>query len=311
MAKIINLTPDILEKSPHAIRLFYHLFGEKKVDVYAFQDDKDVALLGVSDNNCLYVDKEGSTNFLVEGNKLASIRVGNYTAFFGDMPYVIDEKGIEYSLELRPLSTPDIDDYDGYVSFLQYNPDNDCLCEIDYQQMYRLMGGIPRIYSFHTKKIDEVYIDEDYTKKGSQRISRKNRILNKKAHYFSRVEFESDMLGYKISKIKEIGLINFLQNNDYTLDRDTSLKYIKAFGVTKDGAVIDAGLFAREYTQQEVKDLIASYGFKNELPEKLIDIFNGDNSRIIKIREVIDEFIKTFNKDSKEVVKALQLTFEK
>ena len=99
---------------------------------------------------------------LKDNEEIGAIRKGKLEMYFGDDVYFVDENKIEQHLELYAFDYPDADDYDGCVSYTQYNPKNDTCCEIRYQHMYREMNGRPIIYSYHTKTIDCLYINDTH-----------------------------------------------------------------------------------------------------------------------------------------------------
>lgn len=297
MVQIINLDEQILKSVPHVIELLYEIYGPKTIGLFAVVVDNELGFVGRDGGDCVYIHKNGFNQFsLTQEEELGAIRKDDLEIFFGDDVYFVNGDKIEQHVELYALDEPDTDDYDGCVSYKQYNPHNDTLCEIRYQHMYREIGGRPIIYGYHTQKIDCLYIDEEYTKKPRP----KKGLLPKRAKYYTKVEFDSDMVGYKLTGIREYGLFDFLEKGPYELQMENNLiRYAKTQLIDADGNFRDFWPLGEQLKPEEIKDLIKSYGFKTVLPGDLIDIYNGRDEIVNTIMEIVKQ-MKEVSKELKE-----------
>lgn len=297
MVQIVNLDEETLQSVPHVIELLYEIFGAKTIGLFAVVVDNQLGFVGRDGGNCVYIHKDGYNHFtLKENEEIGAIRKGKLEMYFGDDIYFVDENKIEQHLELCSFAEPDPDGYDGCVSYTQYNPSNDTCCEIRYQHMYREIGGRPIIYSFHTKKVDCLYINEEYTSKPKP----KRGILPKRAKYYTKVEFDDREIGYKITGIREYGLMEFLEKGPYELQMESNvIRYAKTQFIDSEGNYKDFWPLGEQLKTEEIVELIKSYGFYVELPEELIEIYNGRDNLINTIMAIVEE-MKVVSKEVKE-----------
>ena len=288
MMQIVEINEELLNKVPHIIKLLYELFGEKQIGLFAVLVDGELGFIGRDGVNCVYIHKKGYNRFtLNEKEEVGAIGFNDFDAFFGDTVYFVShDKKDEYYLSLVPLPEPDIDGYDGCVIFNQYNPANDTFCDIRYQHMYRERDGRPVIYGFHTQKIDSVYIDEQFTKKGSPMKG----LLPNRSKYYTRVEFDNTMVGYKLAGIREYGLLEFLEKGPYGLQMDANvIRYARAKYIDCDGNLHDLWPFGEQLKKEELETLISDYGFRVEPASDYIEITNGQNSIVNTIHSLARE----------------------
>lgn len=297
MIQITNIDSETLQEIPNVIELLYEIFGPKTIALFAVVVNNELGFIGRDGGNCVYIHKDGYNNFTLDQNEnLGALRKDGLEIFFGDDIYFVDENKIEQYVDLCSMSEPDQDEYDGYVSYKQYNSANDTLCEMRFQHMYREIDGKPIIYGYHTKKIDCLYIDEDYTK-----MPRPTKgILPKRAKYYTKVEFDDDMIGYKMSVLREHGLAEFLEKGPYKLEKDRKLvRYAKTQLIDLDGNYRDFWPLGEQLKTEELLELIKSYGFRTELPYQLIDIYNGRDNLVNTIQEIVEQ-MKVVSKKAKE-----------
>ncbi len=287
MVQIVEITEDLIPKVPNVIKLLHELYGAKTIGLFAVLVDGKLGFVGRDGVNCVYIHDNGYNRFtLNEKEELGALGIDGYDVFFGEDVYFVAKDKVEHYINLFPLSEPDQDDYDGYVSYIQYNPENDTYCDLRYQHMYREMSGRPIIYEFHTKKIDCAYIDEKYTKKGSPTKG----ILPNRSKYYTKVEFDDEMIGYKLTGIKEYGLIEFLSKGPYELQMESNLiRYARTRYIGSDGNYHDFWPFGEQKRPEELKSLIKSYGFNTEPPSELIDICNGRSELVDLIKAIVAE----------------------
>lgn len=291
--EIIRCTDDVIQKLPNVLGLIYEIFGENDVVVFATLDKhKNLGFVARVNEQCVYIDNNGEYTLfaLNEQEELDRLRKDGYVAYFGEL-YFTDDKNKEYRLQMLPFNQPDTDGYDGYISFKQYDPEIDTLCEINYQQMYREVNGIAPIYGFRTSEIDGVYIDEKYTKSKGYI---KGFPLPKRAKYYTKAAFEDGEIGYDWIKIKDYGLIEFLSNrNSIAVERNRrAVRYVKSSYTRLDGSYGDLWPFAHQMKREEIDEIIKSYGFVSEVPSLFIDIFNGTDFTVNQIQEIVREMKK-------------------
>ena len=310
MVQIIEITEDLLPKVPHVIELLYELYGAKTIGIFAVLVDGKLGFVGRDGANCVYIHDEGYNRFtLNEQEELGALDIDEYDVFFGDEVFFVSKDGNEHYIELVQLSEVDQDDYDGYVSYKQYNPDNDTLCEIRYQHMYRQFEDRPNISGYHTKKIDCLYIDEQYAKKGSPNRG----ILPGRSKYYTKVEFDIDMIGYKLTGITEYGLLEFLSKGPYELQMENNLlRYARTAYIGRDGNYHDFWPLGEQLKVEELNELIKGYGFNLEPSSKIIEIYNGRNEFVDIIKSIVTEMksISKVMKDNKATTKCALLTLK-
>lgn len=205
--------------------------------------------------------------------------------------YFTDEKDKEYRVQMLPLVQPDTDGYDGCISYKQYDPESDTLCEINYQQMYREVDGKAPIYSFRTREIDGVYIDEEYTKSKGYI---KGLPLPRRAKYYTKAAYEPGEIGHDLINIKDYGLVNFLSMaNNIAVEREhRAVRYVKSSYTRMDGSYGDLWPFAHQMKREEIDEIIRSYGFTTEIPSLFIDVYNGYDYTVNAIQEITAEMKK-------------------
>ena len=287
MVQIVEITEDLLPNVPHVIELLYELYGAKTIGLFAVLVEGKLGFIGRDGANCVYIHNGGYNRFtLNEKEELGALGINGFDVFFGEGIYFVSKDKIEHHIDLMPLSEPDQDDYDGCVSYKQYNPQNDTLCEIRYQHMYREMDGRPIIYGYHTRKVDCLYIDEEYTKKGSPTKG----LLPRRSKYYTKVEFDEDMVGYKLTGIREYGLLEFLSKGPYELQMERNLvRYARTTHIGSDGNYRDIWPLGEQLTTEELEKLIKSYGFNTEPAWELIEIYNGRSDLVDTIQAIVSE----------------------
>ena len=287
MVQIVEITEDLLPNVPHLIELLYELYGAKTIGLFAVLVDGKLGFIGRDGANCVYIHDKGYNRFtLNEKEELGALGIDDLDVFFGDAVYFVSKDKIEHHIDLMPLSEPDQDEYDGCVSYKQYNPENDTLCEIRYQHMYREMDGRPIIYGYHTRKVDCLYIDEEYTKKGSPTKG----VLPKRSKYYTKVEFDDEMVGYKLTGIREYGLFEFLEKGPYELQMERNLiRYARTKYIGSDGNYHDFWPLGEQLKPEELESLIKSYGFNIEPLWLMIEIYNGRSELVDIINAIVKE----------------------
>ena len=214
MAKIeiIDCCYDVIKEIPNVMTLFHNLFGDGTIALYSVLVDDKLNFVGRSGNNCALVSDEGYTLFELKDENLFSITRDDYLVYVDDCCFV-EDSGIQHSLDFFKVQE-DVEGYDGCISYKQYNPSNDTLITITYQQMYNDREQGDKIYSCHTVDIDRVYIDERFQELGRVDYG----FVPKRAKYFHKLEVDSDMVGYKLAALKEYGFFKYLMNGAEALE---------------------------------------------------------------------------------------------
>lgn len=285
--KIIECDDDVVAKIPNVMNILYDVFGKEDIKMFAILSDDKLCFLARCENGCVYIDKDNNPIYFSvdEEDNLISVYIEPFQVYFSDNFYLIDENNHEHVLNFYSLPVPDDDGYTGCISYKQYDPQNDVLCELRYQQMYN-EGSFNKVYHFHTKVIDAVYIDEKYKNSKNYHVG----LLPRRAKYFKSLKFDYEQIGYKLMAINEFGLTRVLHEGAYNLykERDV-LRYIKTRFILPDGSFSDTWPLAKQIHREEIVDLIKQYGFNSEIPKDIIDIYNGENETVKLVKDLIDK----------------------
>lgn len=286
--KIIPCDENIIAQIPNILNFLDDLFGEREIRVYATLEDDKLGFVGETDDFSVLIDNEANCTIFTRGEdgKLYSVYKDNYSIFFenNELSHIIDNNKIEYSVAFCPLEIEDKDGYDGNVCFKQYNPNNDVLCSIYYQHDYREKDGNPYIFDEHTKQIGELYIDEYYKTKPKYKPG----LLPKRAKYFLGYTFMHGDPEYNMVALKEYGILRVTTEGALSLLGSRKVvRYIKAQALSARYELYNNWPLSRHYVEEELKDLINSYGVKSELPKLFIDLYNDEDEDAIRIKEII------------------------
>lgn len=313
MAQIVKCSEEVLLQIPNVQEYIYKIFGDKPLVLYAVLDNNRIGFIVRNFYNCLYIknDTDGYSVIpfqLTENEEIGMVMIGDDHFFFSDdSMYMIDKEGIEHTLGIKAIDGFDPDNYNGFVFYAQYNKKNDTICDIRYQQMYREVDGKVPIYEYHTKKIDSVSIDEKYTKRGNNHFG----IIPPRSKYFSKYEFNRDHMGYTLTALKDYGVFDVVTKGAYALHKeDKVIRYVKAFYLQKDGNFVDLWPFARQITDEELKDYIKSLGFRAEVPEELMAVYNGQDKIVLELQGLASQIKELGKCDDEEMCMILQLVPE-
>lgn len=286
--KIIPCDENVIAQIPGIINFLSNLFGDTEIKVYATLEDNKLGFVGETDKFSVFIDNEANyTLFNVgEDGKLCSVYKNNYSIFFNEneLSYIIDDNKIEYSVAFCPLQEVDKDGYNGNVVFKQYNPDNDTFCTIFYQHMYREKDGDICIFDEHTKQMSELYIDEDYKKSPAYKPG----ILPKRAKYFLGFTFYEGNREFNIAAVKDYGILRVAKEGATSLYGSyKTVRYVKASALLPNGELYNNWPLSKQYCEDDLKQLIASYGLKTQLPELFIDLYNDEDEDVTRIKQLI------------------------
>ncbi len=324
MMEIIKCNDEVLAMIPNIMGHIYEYFEDHELALYAVLKDGRLGFIARDGLNGIYLQSDNEdysiTPFsLHKDGSLAMVAIGNDSLFFRyaediigtgntlDDTMLVDKEGIEHLIGIRKLVKEDIDGYDGFIYHIQYNKKNDTACDIRYQQMYREVNGKVPIYGFHTRRIDVVSIDEHCNKNGYDIRG----FLPRTAKYYSRYEFDSGRLGYTLATIKDYGLIRTITSGAYALQKqDKVTKYIKAFYVKKSGNFLDMWPLAEQKTEEEMRNLVRRYGFKDEIPGILMAAYNGNIAVCNELKELAKQMQELVDAKDEEKVMFMKLTLD-
>lgn len=161
------------------------------------------------------------------------------------------------------------DDYDSSIIYIQINSLTGEELVMAYEWNDR--GAYNRLYTYS--------LQEPYSIAFLQ---------NKKLQKYVLVKAEQGLLAYDVMTIKDYGMTEFLKNGTYSLNREKEIsRYYKVKGTLKNGKPIILYPFSKQYDALEMKTMIKDKGFKEEIPEYLIDFYNGNYEECEEYKEVI------------------------
>ena len=309
MLKVIPCNNDVLMKVPNVLNYFYEVYKTNEFDVYSIADNtKLIGFIGIENELGVYLkvdDKIDMTAFMLDENKeLLSIHREGYTIRFEEadvMAYINDKTGIEEYLSLNKQDEPDVDGYTGFISYMQYDPKRDINCELQYQQMYyeNKDNFRPTIYEYHTKHIDQVYIDKNFNLSAPINIGPVFR------DYYISYDLTDDIAAQNICDIKEFGLINYI-NRNYYVNKNDKYRYYKVKYIGLNGKFHTGYPYTKGFSTNEIEYLIKSYGFNTSIPNYVLNTYNNRNQYLKDIEYLLEQ-IKDIKEEDKEKYMKLQI----
>ena len=243
-----------------------------------------------SDYEVKSVHKDGyEVDYLDDGNI-------SYTSSNGNISYLYYDNN----------ELPNYDEYDGKVFFEQYNPSRDLKCDIAFPYMKHIYdkNGIMPIYERQLGDFKEVYIDEKFSQNGGDPVG----YVNRNHHYFNRFTTNKGKIDHEIVLLKSKGLIDyikssFIQGDEGSLDRFCTAKYI-----TKSRLMFSFFPYTSIYTEEQLCDYIKSLGFEINIPEFILNAYNGYDSIISGIHEIAKEIkkVELINNEQLKLVLSVQ-----
>ena len=286
MLKVIKCDQSVLEHLPSVFNIINETYGEKDILLYAVVDDSsNLSFLSLDGNKCLYINNNGHRLFTIDKDcNLLLYYTDQYRIHLNGDQCFVDKEDIEYRLGFMPLDEPD-EDYTGEVLFNQYNPKTDTFCQLSYHQMYMEYDGYAPIYSYHTKEPCGVYIEEHNSKDHDRSFG----LIHPAIKNYNMYTFERGTLGFSKVMIRDYGLLRFLMNNEYEIQRtDEVKKYVKSAFLFR-GQYYEAWPFCRFHDIAEIDELIKQYGFHKEVPQEMIDVYNNQDSMLRDIRVILEQ----------------------
>lgn len=292
--EIVHCDEEILSNIPSIMQLLYDIYGDTDIQVFATLDENKLGFIARVGNYCTFINHRGEyTLFTVtDEDELSTIYKKPYTINFDGGAFLVDDNRVEHILDFNQRPYPDEEGYDGLVTYKQYDIDRDIMCEMNFQQMYREdKNGIAPVYTYHTKEIDTLFIDEDYEKRGAGSL--KVGPIPKKSYYYSKVKYNSEELGYKLMAIADYGLAEYLSKGPYELMRDqTVVRYSRITRVKFNGEFGDRWPLGEQISPCDLDKKIEEYGFSREIPPLLLSIHNGYEKCIDEMAHLCSEMAR-------------------
>lgn len=295
MYKLKELTDNDVLRHELSIRCAYQVYGDVVGSFYLLEKDGKESILHNEDNIFMIIDeldgKVSYTMFAVDDNfELSDLGYPEFEFHLLDKEYVFldRETGKSYSIALNERTDgEDVDGYNGYVRFTQFNLDTRERATITFQHMYT-EGKM--VSPFHTKKPFQVIFQSNVkiTKKGEFKSSSKKQFIAKTFSIYD------DKLGYDIATIKDYGLSEFLEKCSYALQSNERniTRYYKILYVTDSLYAATGFPFTRQYTLEDMIAMLKERGFGYEIPQQYMDIYNGRDELLNEVKQLIEEIKK-------------------
>ncbi len=288
--KIVHVDDEILSNVPKIMGILESVYGNEAIEMELFatlDDEKKLGFIAKVNELCTFINYEGKCTFfrVDENDKVTTIRKDNYTINFDERPFLVDDNGIEYNVDLVE-DEEDEDKYNGYVIYRQYNRNSDVFCDIRFQHMYREINGVARIYPYHTQEIYSVYIDEDFEKSAGLKYGK----LPITCKYYGRIKFESDEVGYRMMAICDYGIGEVLRKGAIALLRDNpAIRYSRITRLKRNNEYGDDWPFGEQRTSEYIEKMIKDYGFSKEIPDLLLRLHNEQEPLVPFVEELASE----------------------
>lgn len=304
--EIVKCDENILKQLPNIFDLLYEKFKGGKINLFACRDKDDhLSFIAMSLPNCIWIDDGGYKEFSINENFELLRYVGkDYEVMFvdGEYPNFVAKKDkMECTVGIVGLDEPDDEDYTGEVYFHQYNPKTDVFCQLSYSHMYNEINGKARIYSYHTQRPSAVYIETESKKDHDREWG----LVSKHISSFNRLYFERGQLGYTAIVMNEQGILNTLINGTYRLEKEDSLRRFAKAKWMFNGQYEDGWPFCRLYKAEELYQWVKDQGFRIDVPDELLYVYNGYDYTVESIKAALLEL--TDEKKREECVSVLKL----
>ena len=218
-------------------------------------------------------DNEYNVQGLIIDNK--SFRYLNESLVVKDI-----KTGITENISLiRRTNSEDIDGYNGLALHIQYDSKRDLRIIYTYQHMY---NPDERIYEMHLKKPFTIVIEKNASLADNGEIKPQTETYIKEDF-----DLFDEPIDFGIATIKDYGLIPFLQNGSYSLQKkDKIVRYYKILGQYKDHSAITLFPLCKQYKVEDINLKIKELGFNTEISERLLDVYNRDDDKLKLIVEI-------------------------
>lgn len=296
MVNLLKINESDVYKLTYIYTRVEKLFGDIRGKYYKLQINKKEKYLHIY-GNCFTVftflteqtlDYE---QFIVdENNNITFMDTNNYKIENNDgqLTYYLKNGQITEALSIVKRSYGvDNDGYDSLIVYGQYDLDEDKMAVLSYPYMYR--ENI-RIYPQHIKYPE--YISYKAFKKLRAKISLS--AVN--------VDYTQDSRLFTQATIREFGVKKVLEKGAVALQKESKIiRYCKDLST-----LLNLFPYCKSYKLEEVKEFLELRGFKSEIPDDLIKIFNQEDENVTTYIQTFNEIIKTL-KDNEEKIKVKTL----
>ena len=295
MYKLKELTDDDVVRHEDAIRCAYGVYGDIVGVFYLVEDNGEEAILHNCDNVFMLIHDNDNqlryTMFAIDDNfELSDLGYPKfeYHIMDGEKVFLDRESGKSFSIALtKRQDGEDVDGYNGYVRFTQFDPNTKERATITFQHMANSNGFIS---PFHIKKPFQVLFQSNVkiTKNGEFKCK------GKKSYIAKTFDIYDDKTGYDMATIKDFGLQSFLEQGSYSLQKNEKkiTKYYKILYVTNSLYAITGFPFTRQYSLEDMIAMLEERGFSYEIPQEYLDVYNGKDELLNNINMLIEEIKK-------------------
>ncbi len=294
MITIGELNAEDVKKYEPVFQACYDLFHDVSGVYYKIEINGEEKILHRIENLFTIfelVDKTVSYEmFTVDDNyKLADVAFDDYEMHPVGGVNVFQRRDNGIAEVIQPIirsNGPDNEGYNGMVSYVQYNKDNDMRVMIFYQHNFYSEQG--KIYPFHTKVPFQIKIEKHVVLRDKGfKIPFCNQTYIKRTF-----DYRDEPSYYTWATIKDFGVGATLGQDVVSLQGSVDItRYYKELFITKDYQAITLFPFCSQYKIEDINAYLESKGFSTSLPQFLIDYYNGDLADV-KVYQELASFMK-------------------
>lgn len=287
MVRLVKINIDKVVGLPNIIQFIQEYYGfDKNVDVYLTNDGNNNGMITRVGDECVYLvgdDKFTTYKFYLNSNNdLVTILKDGYQIDFDEFGPIFKKDNISSNMFFAYDEECDLEGYDGRVIFNQYDESKDLNCELQFPHMYRgsVDGKNPPVYDMHLRSFRTCYLDSSYMRKGEVESG----FIRRGCEYFNKFVVEKGDLDYSIICFKE-GLVLDEQPREL-------IRYCKTKYISLSGDYITGFPFCKIFTEQDVRRYVEKLGFGVEIPELILNIYNGNDNVVNDIIDLVSQIKK-------------------
>lgn len=295
MVEIRELMEEDIPKYTGVFLIARELFGDFTGEYFkVIVEGEENVLHFVEDENynlyTLYLKNEdGTFNYTMfstdKENKILQVGYEDFEANFSDGQTVLryrDEKHSEL-LCVRRRSVPDYDGMDGSIIYAQYDAEKD----------ERAIMTFNQIHFENNKNVYETRVRTPFSIQFEEKLlaSQEKGKNAKTTTYISRTfDAEKESLLFGLTMIKDYGLERLLstENGTFSLQREDHVtRYFKVLFVSKEEKAVVGYPFCKQYTQEEMEELLERRGFQGKVPKLIMNIHNGNDKTLMVAKDIV------------------------
>ncbi len=290
MIKLEKLSlEEISEKVCYVEQLMELYENDLSGEFYKYTYNGEERWLYCLNGYCTILSNDGEyilyTSFYVDRGdySLIYMEFDKFNAGVDNGEILLWREGDNISESLRTLDRSAMENNEGYSGLVIHHQKNvetgeDLL--VSYQNQYREDG---RIFSCNLQRPFVIcFVD------------------GKKITKYLNYRTNRDYLTYDMITIKEYGLSEFLKQGSYALQKEYEIRrYFKIRYQMSDGTCILGVPFSKCMTEEEMKKMIEDKGFRLEVPQYVIDYYNGEYEECNEYKELA-EALKQFDLEHSE-----------